>query len=922
MDYTKQAIARSVERARAEAEERAKIQVAPVNSQPKSDAVALPTTNQNSNSDMAKASHDNSQIQNKGNNNKQFMNNQTNNQTNNQNLTNNASAFNQANAQRPMTQNAQRPQMQNARPQSQQSNSMTRTPNVAQNAQRPQLQNARPQMQNARPQMQNARPQMQNARPQMQNAQRPEALQPNNMPKVQNVAQNAQPNNMPKAQNVAQNAQPNRPQQKKQFRSSTEVRERNRMLIEQQKIKEMLLAEQSKETTKTEEKPQSPKINVMPSFLSFPTKPLDINVQKDPFGSTDRHVATQDTINSAQNKYRTIDVSSKPQPVMMRVGEQKSLKQPNRPISAVAPNGANAVSSAHSSARPMGKLQEAKLRKKEEQLISSNEPSDKLKIIFLGGVGEIGKNMTLFEYAGDIICVDCGLTFPGGDMPGIDLVIPDMTYLKENAARVKAYLITHAHEDHIGALPFALRDVNAPVYSGRLSLAMLENKLKERNLKNVNLQAVSTRRKYQIGKFEVEFVDVNHSIADSLAIYIKTPAAKVFVTGDFKIDFEPIDGKMIDLPRIAEIGREGVDLMLCESTNVEQEGYTLSESSVGRKLDEVFDANRDRRIFVATFSSNVYRVQQVLELAVKYGRKVALIGRSMLNNLEAAIKVEKLNFPKQLFVDIEKANKYEDKEIMILCTGSQGESNAALSRLASGEYTKAEIGKNDTVIFSSSPIPGNESNINKVINNLYRKGAIVIHENVHASGHACIEELKTMHSLVKPNFFIPVHGEYRHLKKHQLLALSMGMPEDHIVIVDLGDMVEVSSAKTKIIGKVKAGETLIDGYGMGDVDSDVLKERKILAEEGLVVVVIGINSATNTLASQPIVITRGCVYDAEEEKIVEEAKGIVVKELMDVLKTKKVDWEEAKQILRKPLRSYFLKKTNRAPIILPVIYKI
>lgn len=562
-------------------------------------------------------------------------------------------------------------------------------------------------------------------------------------------------------------------------------------------------------------------------------------------------------------------------------------------------------------------------RQKGSDMMNSIPNDQRMKVIFLGGIGEIGKNITAVEYMDEILVIDCGISFPSLDMPGIDLVIPDTTYLKQNASKVKAFLITHGHEDHIGALPYVMRDVKAPIYSGKLTLALIENKLKEHQLENIHMQVVAPRREYKIGGFNVEFVDVNHSIPDSYAIKVSTKAGTLFHTGDFKIDFQPIDGRMIDLPRIAEIGNEGVDLLLCESTNIEFEGYTLSESTVGEKLDDIFEENKTRRMFVATFSSNIYRVQQILELAQKYNRKVALIGRSMMKNLEAAIKVEKLNFPKSLFVDVEKSNKFEDNEILILCTGSQGESNAALSRLASGEYTKIEIGSNDTVIFSSSPIPGNESNINRVINNLYKKGAIVVHENVHASGHACIEEIKTIHSLIKPRFFVPVHGEYRHLKKHALLAENiMHMNPSQIIIPELGDVLEITSTIAKVSDRVQAGEVLVDGYGLGDVSSSVLRERKLLAEEGLVVVVIGIDGATNRLLSKPIVITRGFVYDEEEDVIVEEAKQIIVGEIEKILGDKNMDWEEAKQIIRKPLRNYFLKKTKRSPIILPVVHKV
>ena len=542
-----------------------------------------------------------------------------------------------------------------------------------------------------------------------------------------------------------------------------------------------------------------------------------------------------------------------------------------------------------------------------------------MKVIFLGGVGEIGKNMTAFEYDDQILVLDCGCSFPSSDMPGIDLVIPDTTYLKDNIDKVVGFVITHGHEDHIGAIPYVLKDIKAPIYSSRLTNSFIEKKLTERNIKNVQLNTVKSHVLYDIGKFKVEFVDVNHSIADSFAIVIKTPAGTIFHSGDFKIDFKPIDRKVIDLTRIAELGQSGVDLMLCESTNVERPGYTESETDIAQNLDKVFKENIGRRIFVATFSSNIYRMQQIIALAIKYGRKVATVGRSIVNNLEVANKIGKISFPKSTYIDIDKVKNYEDGKILVLCTGSQGEPSAALSRLASGEFSKIEIDNNDTIILSSYPIPGNESDVNRVVNNLSRKGALVIQENVHASGHACEEELKTMHSLVKPKNFIPVHGEYRHLSKHIALATSLGENPKNMIIAENGDVIELKNKEIQKVGTVKTGEVLIDGYGVGDMSSVVLRDRKQLSEDGIAVVTIAIGKQSRVLLNEPIIMTRGLVYSEEAETLNAEIKQIVLETLKVILQSPTVDWEEAKNIIRRPLRNFFNKKMGRMPVILPVI---
>lgn len=546
-----------------------------------------------------------------------------------------------------------------------------------------------------------------------------------------------------------------------------------------------------------------------------------------------------------------------------------------------------------------------------------------VKIVYLGGVGEIGKNMTAIEQGNEIIVIDCGVMFPSEDMPGIDLVIPDYSYLKDNASKVKAFLITHGHEDHIGAIPYVLKDFpNATVFASKLACALIENKCKEHNLKTLKLQVVSSRKEYRLGGFTAEFVDVNHSIADAFAIKLKTRAGVIFHTGDFKIDFRPIDGKMIDLTRIAEIGEEGVDLLMCESTNVERAGYTISESEVGENIEKIFKESIGRRVFVATFSSNIYRIQQIINHAIKYERKVAIVGRSILNNLDAASRVGKFSFAKKHFIDIDKLSGLDDGNILVLCTGAQGEPASALSRLANGEFNKIEIGGNDTVILSSSPIPGNEAMVNRVINNLCKKGAVVIHEDVHASGHACTEELKTIHSLIKPKNFIPVHGEYRHLMKHGKLAQSLGTPAENILLVENGNAIKLSAGTISRLPNVKSGEVLIDGNGVGDLSSVVLKDRKQLSEDGIAIVTIALSKDTKMLLAPPVILTRGLVYSEEAEELNAQIQKIVIEALTNILNLPKFDIEEAKNLIRRPIRNFLNKKMGRMPVILPIFHLI
>lgn len=546
-----------------------------------------------------------------------------------------------------------------------------------------------------------------------------------------------------------------------------------------------------------------------------------------------------------------------------------------------------------------------------------------VKITFLGGVGEIGKNMTAFEFNDEIIIVDCGLTFPGDDLPGVDLVIPDFSYLLENKSKVKAVFLTHGHEDHIGGLPYFLSQINVPVYGSRLTLGLIENKIREHQKLKAKLVAVKPKNLVKVGGFGVEFIKVSHSISGAMALAITTTCGTIVHTGDFKIDFEPIDGEMTDLARFAELGKRGVNLLLCESTNICREGYSMSEASVGKTLEQLFKKSFDRRIIVATFASNIHRIQQLLNLAEKYKRKVAFCGRSMINVTETAAKVGDIVFNKQNIVDIERIDVYEDKELLILSTGSQGEPLSALSRMAAGEFSKLTIGPNDTVILSSSPIPGNEKSVYQAINNLFKLGADVIYdelEDVHASGHACQEEIKTIHALIKPKFFIPVHGEYRHLKKHSDIAVSMGMKLRQIVLPELGLQVAVSADSIKQIGSVKSGQLLVDGYGLGDMESTVLKDRIQLSEEGFCVVVLNLHTSTGQLNTEPFIITRGLVYNDEAEGLIKECKESV----MNYLKTEdlhEIDTNQLKSNIRKTLQSFLLKKTKRRPLILTIVIK-
>lgn len=547
--------------------------------------------------------------------------------------------------------------------------------------------------------------------------------------------------------------------------------------------------------------------------------------------------------------------------------------------------------------------------------------SSKVKVTFLGGVGEIGKNMTAIEYENEIIVIDAGLTFPGEDLPGIDIVIPDISYLIANKDKVKAIILTHGHEDHIGALPFVLQSLNVPIYGSRLTLALVESKMKE--YPKIKYKAVSVKAKnvLKLGNFTIEFIHVNHSIAGALALCIATPVGNIVHTGDFKVDYEALDGKTTDLARFGELGKKGVNLLLCESTNVCRKGFSMSEKSVGITLDKIFDANKEKRLFVATFASNIHRLQQILDLAEKYKRKVAFTGRSMINVSEVAMKIGELKYDVKNIIDIDSINKYEDKELLIVTTGSQGEPMSALTRMAMGEFKQIKLRQNDLIIFSASPIPGNEKSVYNVINALYKLGADVIYDelaSVHVSGHACEEELKLIHNLVKPKFFMPVHGEFRHLKTHKDLAMRLGMEERNIILPSLGAQIELSPNSMKQTGYVTAGQRLVDGIGIGDMDSNVLKERLQLSEDGICVVVVNINNVSGTVTSDPFIITRGVVYEAESEEFVADAKAAIIASLKEQ-DLRAVEPSVIKNTIRRNVSNFIFRRTKRRPMILTIV---
>lgn len=561
----------------------------------------------------------------------------------------------------------------------------------------------------------------------------------------------------------------------------------------------------------------------------------------------------------------------------------------------------------------------------ENKTKSKNKIKSKLKVIPLGGLGEIGKNITAFEYEEEIVVVDCGLSFPDEELYGIDLVIPDVTYLVKNKEKIKGFYITHGHEDHIGALPYVLKQINAPIYGTKLTMGLIKSKLEEHGMLNdCTLNIVKPGEFIELDKIKIEFIRTNHSIADSCSIAMHTPVGIIVHTGDFKIDFTPIDGEVIDLQRYAQLGKMGVVLLLAESTNALQPGYTMSEKTVGETLDNLF-SKATGRVIVATFASNIHRVQQIANASIKNNRKIAFSGRSMEKINEVARELGYLFIPEDMIIDLNDIKKYPNDRVTIITTGSQGEPMAALTRIAAATHKHIQIEKGDTVIISATPIPGNQKAVSNVINDLTERGANVIYksiEAIHVSGHACEQELRLIHALLKPRFFVPVHGEYKHLRSHGKIAENMGMDKENIFLMEPGDVLELSRTKAQIIGKVPFGRVLIDGAGIGDVGNIVLRDRKNLGQDGIITVVVAIDRASKTVISGPDIITRGFVYVRDSEELIREIRDVVSNGVNRCLDSNLTQWSEIKNTIRKDVDSFVYTKMKRKPMILPVITEI
>jgi ribonuclease J len=555
--------------------------------------------------------------------------------------------------------------------------------------------------------------------------------------------------------------------------------------------------------------------------------------------------------------------------------------------------------------------------------LKKQDSNAKVKIIPLGGMEQIGMNITAFECEDSIIVVDCGLAFPTDDMLGIDLVIPDVSYLKQNIEKVKGFVITHGHEDHIGALPYILKEINVPVYGTKLTIGLIDNKLKEHNLlKNTKRKVIKHGQSINLGCFRIEFIKTNHSIADASSLAIFSPAGVILHTGDFKIDYTPVFGEIADLERFAELGKKGVLALLCDSTNAMRPGFTASEKTVGKTFDNIFSDHKNNRIIVATFASNVDRVQQAINSAAKYGRKVVVEGRSMVNVIGTASELGYISIPEGTLIDIDQLKNYPDEQTVLITTGSQGESMAALSRMAGSTHKKVSIKPNDVIILSSNPIPGNEKAVSKVVNELSMKGAEVITDDTHVSGHACQEEIKLMYALVRPKYSIPVHGEFRHLMAQRNLVQSMGMPKENIIMMSSGDVVELCQESCKIVDHVQSGAILVDGLGVGDVGNIVLRDRQNLAQNGIIVVVLTLEKFSNQLLAGPDIVSRGFVYVRESEDLMEEARRIVNDAVQDCLDRKINDWGKIKNIIRDSLSDFLWKRMKRNPMILPIIMEV
>ena len=629
--------------------------------------------------------------------------------------------------------------------------------------------------------------------------------------------------------------------------------------------------------------------------------------------------------NNNKNQNKSVAGSQAPK---AQVAKQKNVKTSPTKASTTAPKAKPSLSPANAKAKASVSVAKpvqpkaTKTTRAVRVVKEKEEENPNLKITFLGGIGEIGKNMTAFEYGKDMIVVDAGQSFPDGDMPGVDQVVQDITYLEQHKDKLRGLFITHGHEDHIGGVPYFLDHLKTTIYGSAVSMGLVENKLKEAKKTGITLKAVKAGTVVVAGNFKVEFVSVTHSIPGSFALVITTPAGVVVHTGDLKIDFTPVGNDVCDLKRLAEVGKKGVNLLLCDSTNVEREGFSISESVVGKTLDELIGKYKNERIIVASFASNIHRLQKIIDCAKKYGRKVMFTGRSMVNISDMAIKLGELTCDRDIIVDIDKIDKYQDNEILIISTGSQGETMSALTRIIAGSFPKVNLCENDVVILSSSPIPGNEKAVNNMINALYRKGCIVVNNelaDVHASGHAYKEELKIIHSLVREKFFIPVHGEYRHLKNHQLLAKSLGLRDRDVIIPELGMQVEMNGDMIKVGSMVQAGDVLIDGTGLGEKDSNVIRDRILLSEEGVCAVLVTI-APSGKVEELPEIVTRGFIYQDEIGEVISSAKEFI-RDNLNTIDLKSLDNNEVKAEIRRYSTNYFFKHTKRKPVILALLVR-
>lgn len=654
-------------------------------------------------------------------------------------------------------------------------------------------------------------------------------------------------------------------------------------------------------------------------YKSYPTQPRRImsadEWMEQYFASeqdhaTDNIPTRESKPEKKQNQPAAKQKQQKPKQTSQRSAQEKPAKTKDAPAEVVA-----AVSIPEKSAKS-GKSKQAR----------EPMPDGKLKIIPLGGLNEIGKNMTVIEYGDDIVVVDCGLGFPEDDMPGIDLVIPDVTYLEENKDKIRGIVLTHGHEDHIGALPYVLRNINPPVYGTNLTLGIVKNKLKEVTLPyQPRLNCVKAGDTIKLGSLSVEFIHVNHSIADACALAIKTPFGTIIHSGDFKLDLSPIDGEIMDVTRFGELGKEGVLMLLCESTNAERPGTTPSEKKVGASLEYIFTVQKEKRIVISTFSSNVHRVQQIIDVAARHGRKVAITGRSMLNIVGAAVELGYMHVPEGVLIDITEIRRYSPHEVTLITTGSQGEPMSALYRMAFGEHREVRLGAGDVVVLSSSPIPGNEKLINRIVNELCKLGVEVIRDaavEVHVSGHACQEEIKLLYALTKPKYFMPIHGEYKHMSANRELALYMGMNPQNIFISDIGKVLEIDRHGAKWGGTVTAGKVLIDGYGVGDVGNIVLRDRILLSQDGVIIIVATVSSDGGYVMSGPDIVTRGFVYVRESEDLMEEMKAVAQKSIMSCLGGRYTDWFRIKTKIKDDMAKYISAKTKRKPMIIPMIMNV